>query len=341
MGDDHATYRVGAAQVAEVFMDREATVEKDCAYIREAGELGLDLLVFPEFHIPARPTWHQHTDRPFDEYYKELFDNAVAVPGPVTERLSEAAHQAGVAVVVGVNEKVADTAGTMYNSLVFIDKDGTLLGVRRKLVPTLGERLFHTGGTGEDVCTFESSLGTLGGLMCGEHTNHLLCYSMLAQGEELHAAAWPAFPKYDREVRERRIGIRTRYHAFTGGVPTVAATGVVTEELADAIGAPDLPTDSGTSSIIAPTGEYLDGPMWEGEGIVHAEIDMGDRVRSKASHDVTGHYNRFDVFSLTVNQQRHDPIQFVDDSEPAHHPVEESERSFEELTETRDVETKE
>ena len=187
---DETTLHLGAAQVAEVHLDREATVEKDCEYVHRAGEQGLDLLVFPEFHVPSRPTWFRFIDDvEFEEYYARLFEQAVTVPGPAIDRLCEAAADAGVAVVVGVNEKEPDTAGTMYNTLVFIDADGTLLGSRRKLVPTIDERMFHTGGTGEDVRTFDSSLGTLGGLMCSEHHNPLAVYSMHALGEDVHAAA--------------------------------------------------------------------------------------------------------------------------------------------------------
>lgn len=313
---DHPTYRLGAAQVAEVYLDREATIQKDCEYIAEAGDLGIDLLVFPEFHIPASPHfWRFDDDYTLEEYYQALFDEAVEVPSPATDRLCEAAAEAGVAVVMGVNEKKPDTAGTMYNSQIFIDADGTLLGVRRKLVPTKQERLFHTGGDGTDVRTFDSSLGTLGGLMCGEHTNHLAGYSLLAQGEELHAASWPAFAWRDRETRERRIGLRTRFHAFAGNVPTVMASGVVTDDLAEAIGQPDWGPDSGTSAIVSTEGEYLAGPKWEGEGIVHADVDMGSRVRSKATHDVTGHYNRFDVFDLRLDQTERRPLTIEGDEE--------------------------
>jgi aliphatic nitrilase len=320
MGDTHGQIRLGAAQVAEVYLDREATVEKDCRYVREAGDLGIDLLVFPEFHVAGSPYWFQYDDDfdGFQEYYRALFDNAVEVPGPATDRLCEAAREAGVAVVVGVNEKKPGTSGTMYNSQVFVDADGTLLGVRRKLAPTREERLYHTGGTGEDVRTFESSLGTLGGLMCGEHTNPLAVYATLALGEELHAAAWPAMPQPERgpDFRERHIYSRTRYHAFAGKMPTASATGVVTDELADAVGGmPDAYADSGTSAILGPDGGYLAGPRHEGEGIVHASVDMGARVEGKAYHDVTGHYNRFDVFELTVDRRSHDPIVTVGDAE--------------------------
>jgi aliphatic nitrilase len=310
---DHPVYRLGAAQLAEVYLDREATIEKDCRYIRRAGDQGVDLLVFPEFHVPASPHFCRYDDDyTFEEYYQALFDEAVEVPSPATDRLCEAASEAGVAVVMGINERKSGTSGTMYNSQVFIDADGTLLGVRRKLVPTIHERLFHTGGDGTDVRTFDSSLGVLGGLMCGEHTNHLASYTLLAEGEELHAACWPAFPWRDSETRERRIGIRTRFHAFAGSVPTAMATGVVTEELAEAVGQPDWGPDSGTSAIISPDGEYLAGPKFEGEGIVNADVDMGVRTRAKATHDVTGHYNRFDVFNLQVDRTPHRPLDVIE-----------------------------
>ncbi|MFB6354709.1 MAG: nitrilase-related carbon-nitrogen hydrolase [Halobacteriales archaeon] len=262
---------VGAAQLAEHHLDREGTIEKDCRYIHEAGDRGLDLLAFPEFHVPSRPTWYRFIDDvDFEEYYARLFEQAVTVPGPATDRLAEAAADAGVAVVVGVTEKEPDTAGTMYNTLVFIDADGQLLGRRRKLVPTIDERLFHTGGTGRDVRTFEASVGTLGGLMCGEHTNQLAKFATLALGESVHVGAWPAFHYWGREKREAFVLGVSREHAIAGAVPVVVATGVLTQELADEVGLEDVDTDSGTTAIIAPDGTTLAGPEWSGEGIVQA-----------------------------------------------------------------------
>lgn len=313
MVDADEQRRIGAAQLAEVYLDREATIEKDCRYIRKAGETGLDLLVFPEFHVAASPYWFQYDDsfEGYQEYYQALFENAVTIPGSATDALCVAAEEAGVAVVVGVNEKLPNTAGTMYNSQVFIDADGTLLGVRRKLVPTREERLYHTGGTGEDMTIFDSTVGILGGLICGEHTNPLAVYATLAQREEIHAASWPAMPQETRdpEFRERHIYARTRYHAFAGKVPVASATGVVTDKLADSVGGfPDGYTDSGTSTIIGPDGRFIAGPKWEGEGIIHADINLSDRVQEKAYHDILGHYNRFDIFDLTIQKDRHEPL---------------------------------
>lgn len=312
-GDSPRTLRVGAAQVAEVYLDRAATVEKDCGFIQRAGELDLDLVVFPEFHIPSRPTWYRFVDEDFEEYYAKLFEESVTVPGPTTRRLAEAAEAAGTAVVVGINEKRAGSAGTIYNALLFIDADGTVLGTRRKLVPTIDERMFHTGGTGEDVRVFEATAGTLGGLMCGEHTNPLAKFATLALGEEIHASTWPAFHYWDRERRESFVSSVSKEHAIAGAVPVIVSTGVLTATLAEAIGLDDPDLDSGTSSIIDPHGMYLAGPKWSGEGIVHAEVDLGERTRAKAAHDPIGHYNRFDIFDFSVDRTAQDPVTVIED----------------------------
>ena len=308
MVSSNTEIRLGAAQISEVYLDRASTIEKDCEYIQLAGEQDIDLLVFPEFHIPASPYWYWYDDDydSFQTYYRAMFEESVAVPGPATDRLCTAAREADVAVIMGINEREPDSLGTMYNSQVFIDSDGTLLGSRRKLVPTRHERIFHTGGTGESITTFESSLGTFGGLMCGEHTNPLAIFSILALGETVHGAAWPAMPQADRppEFRERTIGLRTRYHAFAGKVPTVSASGVVTDELAAAVGGmPETYADSGSSAIIAPDGSYLAGPKWEGEGIVATTVDRGASIEGRAYHDILGHYNRFDIFDLRVDRR--------------------------------------
>lgn len=311
MTDTTDDLTLGAAQVAEVHLDLEATLEKDVEYIREAGDLGVDLLAFPEFHLPSRPTWQRFMDVPPDEYYRDLFTEAVTIPGPTIERFQEEAADAEVAVVVGVNEKEPETAGTMYNTLVFIDSDGSLLGSRRKLVPTKDERLFHDGGTGKDVRTIDSSVGTVGGLVCGEHLNQLAKFAMIAQGAELHVGAWPAFPYYDHEGRQAIFGSAMREHAAAGCLPTIMCSGVLTDELAESVGIEDMSRDSGMSAIIGPDGRYLAGPKRKGEGIVHATVDMGERTRRKATHDIVGHYNRFDIFTLEIDRSSQEPLKFT------------------------------
>lgn len=316
------TVRLGSVQVADGFFDPEATLEKDLHYIREAGELGIDVLVFPENHLGGPYHWFSRgRDVEIDgaiagvtDYYAALYENAITVPGPETDRLAEAAREAGTTIVMGAVEKTDGTTGQMYNAQVFIDRDGTVLGSRRKIVPTLSGRIFFDYGSGAGLRSFESSFGRIGGLLCGEHTNPLAVFVTIAQGEQIHAASWPALAWHD--AVEDWVGIRTRYHAFVGKVPTAAATAVVTEELAERIGRPEWVGRGGASSIISPTGEYLAGPKTDGEeGLVYADVDMESRIKGKATHDILGHYNRFDVFDLTVDRTARPTMTVVDDGQ--------------------------
>lgn len=300
---------IGAAQVAEVHHNREETIRKDVEFIHRAGDLGLDLLVFPETHIPGNPIWSQFDESlEIEAYYQRLFENAVEVPGPAIERLAEAAAEANVVVVMGVNERESNTAGTMYNTAVVIDADGALLGKRRKLTPTLTERIFHTGGTGSDVKTFETSVATIGSLLCSEHHNPLSVFATIAQGEELHAAQWPCFAWCDSDWLDRRVGVRSQYHALAGNVPTVIATGVMDDALHESLDSEALSVGAGHSAILSPEGKYLARAPADEETIVHAEVDMGERTWSKAVHDIVGHYNRFDIFTLEVDRTAQDAL---------------------------------
>ena len=144
MGDSYGAVKVAAVQAASVFLDREGSTGKACRLIREAGKNGARVIGFPEGFIPAHPVWfhfHPATGEVATRLSVELFKNAVEIPGPEINELQRAAADAGSYVVVGVCEKLPNTTGTLYNSLVFLGPDGALLGKRRKLMPTVGERL--------------------------------------------------------------------------------------------------------------------------------------------------------------------------------------------------------
>ena len=172
MGDSYPTVRAAAVQAASAFLDREASTVNAAELIREAGANGARIVGFPEGFIPAHPIWfhfHPGTGPVATRLSVELFKNSVEIPGPEIEELSRAAADAGAYAVVGVCEKRPNTIGTLFNTQVFIGPDGSLLGKHQKLMPTVGERLVHTGGHGDTLGAFETDFGPASGLICGEN----------------------------------------------------------------------------------------------------------------------------------------------------------------------------
>lgn len=317
MGDVFPKVKLAAAQVAPVFLNREATVQKACEIILEAGRNGAGIIGFPECYIPGFPHWYQFfkaEDRESKMFFRELFKNAVVIPSPATDELCAAAREANVYVVMGLNEKEPGTTGTLYNTQLFISNNGEIMGKHRKLVPTNTERLVHTGGDGSTLNVFPTEYGELGGLICGENTNSLARYAMLAKGEKIHVAAWPAFVMPKSVHQHRAIDFRVQNHAFEGKLFAISVTGVFSEDMIDMMCPDDearslVIHDGGHSSIIGPKGEFLVEPS-SGEKIIYADVDMEDCIEAKMSHDVIGHYNRFDIFRLTVNEERWEKIHY-------------------------------
>src|SRR3989337_3028474 len=168
-----STFKVAAVQASPVFLDRDATIAKALELIAEAGTSGARLVVFPEAFVPTYPDWvwrippGQH--RMLSDAYAELLEQSVEIPGPVTEKLSQAARQAGVYVVMGLNERNAQASNaSLYNTLLYIDPEGNLLGKHQKLVPTAPERMVWAQGDGSTLAVHDTPLGKLSGLICCE-----------------------------------------------------------------------------------------------------------------------------------------------------------------------------
>jgi nitrilase len=314
LGDVFPVVRVAAVQAAPVYLDREATVEKAVSLIRQAADGGARLVVFPEGFIPGHPLWYHFkpaTDPASSRLAARLFQNAVTIPSPATERLARAARGTGTVVVMGLCEKSPDTFGTLYNSQLFLGPDGAILGKHQKLTPTVGERLVHTGGFGDTLGVIETSVGRLGGLICGESSNPLAVFALMAEYAQILAVSWPnRFPKKGMSCPERSLVVG-RALAISSKAFVVNACGAMSEEIAEAIQYTDDdvpilndPTASGGSSIIGPRGNILAGPLGPEEGILYADLDLNEGVEEKVRHDYAGHYNRPDVFQLTVRRSR-------------------------------------
>ena len=310
MGDAYPTLRLAAAQAAPVFLDRDATIEKACRIILEAGSNGADVLAFPEGYVPAHPLWfhfHAATSPHAMALSEALFANAVVVPSPATDQLCRAARSAGMYVVIGICEKTATSMGTMYNSLLVIDRDGSIAGVRRKIVPTVGERIVHTAGAGDSVRVFRTEFGAISGLMCGENSNPLLTYSMQALGAGVHVGAWPSF--FNAAVDMQAIAdVAGRSIAYQNSAYVINAIGAVGDGMLERLPLTDADRDHirtsaerGGTTIYAPGGCVAAGPLPGGEDILYEDADLARIVPRKIVHDYSGDYNRFDIFELTVN----------------------------------------
>jgi nitrilase len=303
-----STFKIAAVQASPVFLDREATLAKALKLIAEAGRSGARLVVFPEAFIPTYPDWvwrvppGQH--RMLADAYAELLEQSVEIPGPVTEELSRAARQAGVYVVMGVNERNARASNaSLYNTLLYIDPEGNLMGKHQKLVPTAPERMVWAQGDGSTLEVYDTSLGKLGGLICWENYMPLARYSLYAWGTQIYLApTWDSGEPWLSTLR---------HIAKEGRVYVVGCAIAMRKE--------DLPDrfefkakyysevgewiNKGGSTIVSPDGKIIAGPLDEEEGILYAEVDPRQMRGPKWNLDVAGHYARPDVFRLTVSRE--------------------------------------
>jgi nitrilase len=326
VGDAYPTVKAAAVQAASVFLDREASTEKACALIREAGRNGARVIAFPEGFIPAHPVWfhfHSATGRVGTRLSVELFKNAVEIPGPEIEALQAAARDANAYCVVGVCEKMPGTLGTMFNTQVFLGPDGTLMGKHQKLMPTVGERLVHQGGYGDTFGAFETEFGPMSGLICGENSNPLAIFALTAEQTRVHVMSWPNhFPTISDPLRER-VKIDSQAFAQMSKAYVVSACGTVDDRMIEMLelSAADEelirnPDFCGGSTIVGPDSRVVAGPLGSEEGILYADLDLEAGIKMKLRHDFAGHYNRPDVFQVRVNTRRPELYGKVSDAAP-------------------------
>ncbi len=310
-------FTVAAAQIAPVFMDRAATIDKACETLAEAAANGAKLVVFPEAFVPSYPDWVWVTPAYRNDLhaslYGELLDQSVAVPGPDVDKLCRAAKKNKCYVVIGVNERnTGESAGSVYNTLLFLSDNGDLLGRHRKLVPTAAERLVWRPGDGSTLEVFDTPYGKLGGLICWENYMPLARYALYASGVQIYVAStWDSSDTW----------IATLRHIAKEGRCVVIGCCIAMrrDEIPDSYDFKSLyPGESewvnvGNSAIVNPQG-IVSGPFACEEKILYAEVDPNWMLGSKYSLDVAGHYARPDVFQLTVN--RHANAMIADAPEP-------------------------
>lgn len=307
--------RVAAVQAAPIFLNREETTGKACDLIAQAAANGARFIVFPECFIPAFPHWFEFypAKGPLcSRLNQALFRASVEVPSPTTDAIAAAARRAGAYVVMGINERRKNILGTMYNTQVFFGPDGTIIGKRRKLTPTMTERLVHATGDGSDLVVFPTQYGPVSGLICGENGNPLFRYALAAQGSRLHAAGWLARIHKEYAQSIDNMVLRARSCSLDGNHFGVHAAGIFTDQMCDVMELNDETRKTilrgGGSCIVGPIGQILAGPAGDEETILYADVDTEDIMRAKLRQDITGHYNRFDVVNLSLNVAQNLPL---------------------------------
>ncbi len=309
--------KVAIVQKASRFLDKEASLSLAERYIAEAAAGGAELIVFPEVWLAGYPYWTEGWDSPLQTWVggRVAFrDAAVLAPSEDTRRLGAAAAQACAYVVMGCNEiDPRPEVSTIYNSQLFFDREGHLMGRHRKTMPTFTERLFWGQGDAADIQVFDTDIGRIGGLICGEHLMTLVRAAMIGLGEELHVALFPGaftlhtgpeLEEWDAEHTSFWGHASVRAHALEAGAFVLSACGIVEKA--------DIPDDfphkekmniryaRGGSSIIAPLGIPLAGPV-EGPQILYGEANAWMIKAWKAIIDSTGHYSRPDIVRLTIS----------------------------------------
>jgi len=317
---ESSTLNVALAQIAPIWLQRDATIDKVVDWIKMAVGQQCGLIAFGEALVPGYPFWVERTDGArFDSslqksLYRHYAEQAVSLEEGHLQPVCDAARVGKIAVYLGTIERAADRGGhSLYCSMIYISALGVVESVHRKLMPTYEERLVWSIGDGHGLRTHRVGPFTVGGLNCWENWLPLVRASLYAQGEDLHVAIWPGNPGNTEDI--------TRFIARESRSYVMSVSGVLR--------ASDIPTDlphyetlaasadaimaSGGSCLADPAGNWVISPVSGEEILKVASVDYHRVLEERQNLDVAGHYSRPDVTRLIVNRERQSTAQFNDD----------------------------
>ena len=295
--------KAAAVQISPVLYSREGTVDKVVQKIIELGRQSVQFATFPETVVPYYP-YFSLVQRPFEmgAQHLRLIEQAVTIPSSATHAISDACKQAGMVVSIGINER---DGGTLYNTQLLFDADGTLIQRRRKISPTYHERMIWGQGDGSGLRAVDSAVGRIGQLTCWEHYNPLARYALMADGEQIHSAMYPG--SFAGDLFSEQMQVSIRQHALESGCFVVNATAWLNADQQAQImkdtGCPIGPISSGCfTAIVSPDGQLMGEPLRSGEGVVIADLDFSLIDERKRKMDSRGLYSRPELLSLLIDR---------------------------------------
>jgi nitrilase len=299
------TVRVAVIQATPVFFDIEASLQKTADLTQKYARQGCELLLFPETFLPGYPRGLSfgsvigNRDNEGRVLYQKYWESSVSVKGKAGDFLGKIAKENKVYLVIGVTEK-DENNGSLYCSILFFSPQGILIGKHRKLKPTGVERLVWAEGDGSTLNTYDTAFGKIGGLICWENYMPLARMALYKKGVQIYLA-----PTAD----SRETWISTMQHiACEGRCFVLGCNQFFRRE--------DYPEEylkyleldweilcRGGSVIVSPLGEIIEGPLWEKEGVLIADLEMNQIIESKLDYDVIGHYARPDIFEFKLKNK--------------------------------------
>ena len=311
--------KVALAQIAPIWLDRNATLEKVATWMQDAAKQKCSLVAFGETLVPGYPFWLSNTDGArFDsafqkEIHARYLDQAVCIEEGHLDAICQLASQLKIETLIGCYERPVGRGGhTGYASLVRISATGEIENIHRKLVPTYEERLAWGQGDGHGLGVFRLGQFTVGGLNCWENWMPLARAALYAQGENLHVAVWPGCKRNTIDI--------TRFVALESRSYVLSVSGVLSKsDIPDSMpqreliieSSPDVFADGG-SCIAAPDGSWVIEPVDSTEQLLVAELDFEMVLRERQNFDPSGHYSRPDVTELVVNRKRQSIVRLQD-----------------------------
>jgi nitrilase len=343
--------RAAACHASPIFLSATKTTQKCISLIHQAHSNSANLVVFPETFIPAFPLWSSiRAPTENHDLFKRMVTSSIHIDGPEIESLRAVAQKLGVLVSVGISEKARFSSATLWNSNVLIGSNGEILNHHRKLQATFFEKLTWSAGDGHGLRVSETAYGKIGTLICGENTNPLARYALMAQGEQIHISTWPSVwptrsldanvvatkgKNYDNLAANRTRAAAHCFEAKCFGIINAAfldeaAIEIVTKGARDEVGVRQTLqlSQRAATMFLDPTGMLKPGftvdasgkqteteYLQDREDILYTDMDVEECIEGKQYHDIVGGYQRLDVFDLKVDRTRREPARFVEGSQ--------------------------